>query len=126
MRVSNCSFVIMAFFLSGLSAFTLLRVSFCCKHTLLRVVLSSTFLQFFSGAGCSPYGGNFFQRPRRALIFSGGGGRIQAAGRRRTRRPCLGKSVGGALRGTAPGALLVQQIAETLAELVKVFALAGE
>lgn len=35
-------------------------------------------------------------------------------------------SVGGALLGLAPGALLVQQVAEPLAELVKRLALAGE
>ena len=73
-----------------------------------------------------PRRGKFFRRPRWALIFPGGGGRIQAARAAANSPPVPGLIASGRALVGWPGALLVQQIAEPLAELVKVFALAGE
>ena len=51
---------------------------------------------------------------------------LTVAERRRTRRPCRIVSVGGVVLGLAPGALLVHQVTEPLAELLDGLALVSE
>ena len=109
------SLLVMAFFLSGL--FGLYTVA--CRFLLQAYTVACRFVKhFFSAAGCSPYGGKFFQRPRRRCFFRAGVlcfTRGRAAANSPPVPDC--QASGDVVRGLAPGALLVHQVAEPLAEL---------
>ena len=89
-------------------------------------ILSSVFLKFFSGPGCSPVGGNFFGLPCWACVLRAGvlcfsRGRAAAnsppvPGKERRAVPCWGW----------PGVLLVQPLAELFTELLDGLALVSE